>query len=266
MTRDNRLTTDDYWDGVHSTPIRMRLPSELLIHTRNFHRLLRQRVRPGSHVLEIGFAPGKHLAFAAKALGARVSGIDYSRSGIALATELFSALGIEGDLRCEDVFANSFAPGSFDLVYSAGVIEHFDDPREIVRCHVDLLRPGGTALILIPDYGGIYGRAQRYFDSEILGIHNLKIMSPEAMRALAPTDLAQRVQTFRTGRLNSWQITIEKRWSPIVSRAVHLFCNGLALLQPFDIGRLCPTIALEIVRSDPSGSIQTARFGESCNG
>ena len=68
----------------------------------------------------------------AKVLGARVHGIDCSRSGVTASRALFKALQIDGDLRCEDAFDSKAQEGRFDLVYSVGLVEHFDDPRDIV--------------------------------------------------------------------------------------------------------------------------------------
>lgn len=252
--RNDRLTSQDYWDGIHRAQPRLRLPSSLVISTRNLLQLLSRHITAGTQVLEIGFAPGKHLAYVAKALGARAAGIDYSENGIEFARRLFTALEIEADLRCEDVFATSFAARTFDFVYSVGVIEHFVDPRDIVRRHVELLRPGGMALILIPDYSGIYGKLQRYFDPESLEIHNLRIMSPEAMAALAPRDLVESVHAFRSGRINAWQISLEKRWPRALAQGMHLLFNAVALMQPFDIPRLCPTIALRMRRIEDAES------------
>src|SRR5262249_36957710 len=149
--------------ALHSEQPRMRLPSPWLVSTRNQMRLLRRHIQPGMRVLEIGFAPGKILAWVASCLRARVSGLDYSAPGVETARKLFSILNLQADLRCEDASSTTFTPESLDLVYSAGVVEHFDDPRPIVRTHVELLRQGGTALISIPNYRGIYGKLQGYF-------------------------------------------------------------------------------------------------------
>jgi 23S rRNA U2552 (ribose-2'-O)-methylase RlmE/FtsJ len=97
-----RLTTVSHWDDVYGRAPRPRLPSRLLSNTMDFQREMRRLVRPGDKVLEIGFAPGKHLAWVARALGAVVSGIDYSEPGMRRAEHLFTQLGIPGDLRCED--------------------------------------------------------------------------------------------------------------------------------------------------------------------
>jgi SAM-dependent methyltransferase len=249
MQNENRMTTQTYWEAFHTAKPRMRLPSTLLVSTRNLQRLLRRYISMGDKVLEIGFAPGKQLAYVANEYGAKVSGLDYSKSGTDFARELFGALGIDGDLRCEDVFSTSFPPNSFDVVYSVGVIEHFDDPSNIVRRHAELLRPGGTAIILIPDYQGLYGRIQRRLDPENLKIHNLSIMSPSALACLAPAGLVSDVATFHFGRIDPSQISLRKRFSPIIARLIYWSLTLLALIQPVDIRAVCPWIIMTMRRT-----------------
>jgi SAM-dependent methyltransferase len=146
------------------------------------------------------------------------------------------------------VFHTSFPPAGYDVVYSSGLIEHFDDPRNIVRAHVALVKPGGKALIAIPDYGGIYGRLQRWLDPENLGIHNLAIMSPQALAQLAPKDLAASVKVYRTGRFSPWQLSLERRLPGPFGKAAKYALNVAGLLQPVDIDPLCPLLVLEIGR------------------
>lgn len=250
MPDENRKTTRRFWDSVHAGAPRPRLPSRLLVPTRDLQRLLGEEVRPGMHVLEIGFAPGKQLASLAARRGARVAGVDYSETGVRHARELFSALGLEGDLRCEDVFQTSFERARFDVVYSVGVIEHFEDPSELVRIHVELLRPGGTALIFIPHYGGVYGSLQRRFDPDNLAIHNLGIMHAEALLALAPVDLVKQAKAFPCGRINPWQVSWHKGMPRPLALATGVALNAAGVLQPFDINALCSMLALRLVRKD----------------
>lgn len=228
----------------------MRLPSSWIASTRDLKGLLRKHIRPEMRVLEIGFAPGKLLSFVSKILDAKVAGLDYSESGVQFARNLFGTLGIAGDLRCENVFTTTFLYATFDFVYSVGVIEHFDDPGQIVRCHVELLKPGGTALVLIPNYGGIYGHLQRWFDPRNLDIHNLHIMNCEALARLSPRDIVKETMTFRTGSINPWLVHFHKKWPPMVAKVTCLILNGVALLQPLSIPQLCPMIALQMVRAD----------------
>ncbi len=246
--RGNDKTTQKHWDGVWSRPPRARLPSGLNVAVWNLQRLLKDHVKAGARFLEIGCAPGKILAWVGQVLQAEVSGLDYSEHGLAFARQLFEALGIEGDLRCEDVFATTFRPGSFDVVYSAGVIEHFDDPREVVKRHVALLKPGGKALIVVPNYGGLYGYLQRQFDPGNLDIHNLTIMRPAALKELAPGDLVRIVRAYPAGRLSPWLVSFEKVWPRPIARGTAYSFNALGLVQPVDIAALCPMLVLELHR------------------
>ncbi|HYN08257.1 MAG TPA: class I SAM-dependent methyltransferase [Vicinamibacterales bacterium] len=245
----NELTSVTHWDDVWAGNVRMSLPSPWIIATRNLQRLLRPRVRPGDRFLEIGCAPGKMLAWVAAELGAQVSGLDYSERGLATARRLFSALGLQADFRCEDLRATTYAEGSFDIVLSVGVIEHFDDPRDVVREHLRLLAPGGTALMTVPNYGGIYGRLQAYFDPELLALHNLDVMTCDALRALVPADDAAEVCAFPSGRLSPWVIGMTRRWPAPVIQAVGHLANAAAILQPVDIPALCPMLVLEVKRA-----------------
>jgi SAM-dependent methyltransferase len=161
---------------------------------------------------------------------------------------------LDGDLRCEDLARTTFAAGSFDVVYSSGLIEHFADPTEVVRQHLDLVRTGGTAVITVPDYRGIYGTLQRYFDIEILGIHNLDIMTREALTALVPSTAGYTARSFRFGRFSPWQLTVEKRWPARVATMVCHVANGAALLQPIDIPALCPMLVLEVRKGAATGT------------
>ncbi len=242
-------TEQAYWEQVHSGGIRMRLPRPVDIGTINTMRLLRRHVPAGARVLEIGFAPGKMLAWVAARLGARVSGLDYAAAGVATAHRLFDTLGIPADLRCEDVFAHSFTPGSFDVVYSLGVIEHFDDPREIVRRHMELLAPGGVAIIAIPNYGGLYGRLQRRFDPENLAIHNTSIMSLATLAALVPVTPGLDVRSFPWGRMAASNVSWHRVMPRPLAFAWTMAFSVAGMLQPVDVAALSPYLVLRICRT-----------------
>lgn len=241
----NEKTTTSHWDGVYSTEPRMRLPSPLNIGTLNLQRLLRRYARPGLRFIEIGCAPGKTLAWADRALGMKVSGVDYSEPGVAFTKKLLTTLGVNADIRCEDVFNTTFAPGSFDIVFSAGVIEHFDDPRDIVAKHVGLLAPGGVAVITVPNYGGLYGRIQGRLDPDNLAIHNTRIMNVASLRALAPSSGGS-ARAFAFGRFSPWIVNLAKAIPGKLALAASLAGNLVGLAQPLDIGALSPLLVLEI--------------------
>lgn len=241
----NELASADYWRGTHSQP-RWRLPSKLNVAARDLLRIVGVHIKPGMRVLEIGCAPAKHLAYFAKVRKASVCGVDYSEPGIKFSRELFSRLNLEGEFRCENIFSTTLPEASFDLVYSLGVIEHFADARSIVEKHLYLTKPGGRVVITIPNFGGVYGRLERHFCPELLNLHNLHIMSCEALVQLAPEHLACEAVAQRSGRLSPWIINFEKKWPGTLAKATAIALNALGLIQPFDIGPLCPLLVLRM--------------------
>ncbi|UCG68441.1 MAG: class I SAM-dependent methyltransferase [Thermoplasmata archaeon] len=49
-----------------------------------------------------------------------------------------------------DGFHIPFKSDSFDLVWNAGVLEHFPDPQPMIREMIRVCRPGGTVCIIVP--------------------------------------------------------------------------------------------------------------------
>ena len=90
------------------------------------------------------------LAWAA-AHGARAFGIDISMPTIRRAGEAFSRES--GGLRAAaaDVRALPFTDASVDAIYSMGTIEHFDETEQAVREMARVLKPGGHAIIGVPN-------------------------------------------------------------------------------------------------------------------
>jgi len=242
------LTAVDHWDQTWDSEVRLRLPSPWIVPTRDLQRLLRRHVRAGDRILEVGCAPGKLLAWSAAVLRARASGLDYSTRGVQQATRLFDALQLTIDLRNEDLRETTFPRGTFDLVFSIGVIEHFDDPRGIVEEHLSLVRPGGTALMTVPNYRGLYGAMQRYFDPDSLLYHNLDIMTCDALVGLIRAELRQRARSYPFGRFSPWLLSTSKRWPRPLAHGLSYAFNAAALLQPVDIPLLCPMLVLEVTK------------------
>lgn len=80
----------------------------------------------GKRVLEIGCGIGSDAAEFAKH-GAEYVGIDYSDQSVELARQRFDVLGLDGEFHNIDASdsISVAALGTFDLVYSFGVIHHF---------------------------------------------------------------------------------------------------------------------------------------------
>jgi len=102
----------------------------------------------GERVLEIGAGLGTDLAQFAKH-GAIVTDVDLSSGHLNLARENFRHRGLRGTFVHHDAEDLPFADGSFDVVYSNGVIHHTPDTARVVHEINRVLRPGGKAIIMV---------------------------------------------------------------------------------------------------------------------
>jgi 2-polyprenyl-3-methyl-5-hydroxy-6-metoxy-1,4-benzoquinol methylase len=249
QNKERRKTDQAFWDVGSQLPIKARLPSRLNVEVLNITRLLERHVRPSNRYIEIGCAPGKLLAWVASVLKAEVTGLDYSASGIAKCRMLFDELGLKVNLYHDDFFHHHLLPAYFDIVASFGFIEHFDDARPVVQRHLDLVKPGGLALIVIPNYGGIYGSFQRWCDAPNLEFHNLEIMKPLALMGLIDSVDVESVRSYPFGVMSPWFLNLDKRLPRSVAKLVSLCVNSVGLLQPLTIESLAPLLVLEIRKS-----------------
>lgn len=106
------------------------------------------RSAKGQSVLEIGVGLGAdHQRFAEA--GADLSGIDLTERAVAHARRRLELFGLASVLTQGDAENLSFQDASFDLVYSWGVIHHSPNtPRAVAEIY-RVLKPGGTAKIMI---------------------------------------------------------------------------------------------------------------------
>jgi SAM-dependent methyltransferase len=81
--------------------------------------------------------------------GARPVGLDLSPAIVREAGRVLA--GHRPGFAIGDVRAIPFASGSCDLVYSMGTIEHFPEYREAIAEIFRVLRPGGTAIVGVPN-------------------------------------------------------------------------------------------------------------------
>jgi ubiquinone/menaquinone biosynthesis C-methylase UbiE len=102
----------------------------------------------GKRVLEIGVGLGAdHQRFAQA--GAQLSGIDLTERAVAHTRRRLELFGLQSALSVGDAENLPFAAAAFDVVYSWGVIHHSPDtPRAVAEIR-RVLRPGGTARIMI---------------------------------------------------------------------------------------------------------------------
>jgi SAM-dependent methyltransferase len=97
------------------------------------------RLHKGERVLEIGCGTGCDLLQFAKH-GAQAVGVDITPEHLRLARERIGQLA---EVREAEATRLPFPDGSFDYVYSHGVLHHIENPRRVVEEIFRVLKPGG---------------------------------------------------------------------------------------------------------------------------
>lgn len=176
---------EQYWlSQRHYLPI-------LIDHNFNYHlymldRLFRKYLDfDRSHrFLQIGCGSGAWLIYFSRVFGYDVAGVDYSATACELARKNLKMNGVAGSLLNEDIFRTSLRTDSFDVVFSSGFIEHFDNPVRPVQAHYDLLKKGGRLIIIVPNFSGLNKFIIALFSRHMLKLHNLSILNLESFKAL----------------------------------------------------------------------------------
>ena len=103
----------------------------------------------GTRLLDVGCGVGWALRVASdKGGAAQVVGLDFAATAISRARRLYPAAGwVQGDGT-----ALPFPDASFDRVFSFGSMEHFPDVVEGFREVSRVLRPGGLAVSVVPNF------------------------------------------------------------------------------------------------------------------
>jgi 2-polyprenyl-3-methyl-5-hydroxy-6-metoxy-1,4-benzoquinol methylase len=184
------LTDEAFWDEFWSA---IQLPALIdekvrwqLALARVFRRFL--TADKTHEVFEVGCAPGRWLVWFNETFGYRAFGCDLSRRASETTRANLEASRVPGEIYTADITTGHELPQRrFDVVVSIGLIEHFADTESIVRRHVELLKPGGTLVLQVPNLAGRFNhwllRSARM--QSLLDVHNLGTMRKAVFRSLA---------------------------------------------------------------------------------
>ncbi len=248
----NLLTDREFWEKYweNKDGLAVDIPGNYL-----FHRQLREITEREkiSSAIELGGFPGYYAIFLKKYLGIDSTLLDYFvHRGIleqVLAKNGLSANDI-GIIEA-DLFNNKPAQ-QYDLVLSCGLIEHFEDTKDIIARHLPYLKPGGTLLITLPNFKGVNGWVQKTFDRSNYDKHNISSMNPVLLSSIA-TELGLSVK--RSEYFGGYSIWLEnkKEKSALTKafiKALWLAGKIPAKLFGFESQALSPYIILEARKQD----------------
>ena len=110
-------------------------------------KAVRQRLQPGSTLLEVAPGPGFFAIELAKLGDFTIIGLDISPTFVDIATQNARKTGMNIAFRQGNASAMPFPDSSFDFVYCSAAFKNFSEPIAALNEMYRVLRPGGQALI-----------------------------------------------------------------------------------------------------------------------
>jgi SAM-dependent methyltransferase len=186
----------DYWKDFVAVPI---------AYKPWYADLLADFPGAGSTFLEVGGFPGNVSAYVAKARGYDVTVLDFMvLDGPIRSVESANELP-KGSIKTIKIDFFSFRPDhGFDVVLSAGFIEHFKDTKEVIAKHIECLKPGGSLFIGLPNLRGITGWWMKHVDRKTYDAHNISCMNISFLHDVCDELGLKSVNVFYHGRPVVW--------------------------------------------------------------
>lgn len=118
-----------------------------------YSRVILKYSNPGTEVAELGCGTATTAILLSKKIK-KYTGLDYSQAAVDLASENLKNAGVENSeiIQMDALNIPLEQMNRFDLVWSAGLIEHFPDYAQIIRSHYDLAKPNGGIILLAVPY------------------------------------------------------------------------------------------------------------------
>jgi len=219
-----------------------------------FHRILKKLVKKNNlkTAIELGGFPGYYAIYLNKYEGMETTLFDYYvHTGILVdvlgANDLNEkSIGvIEGDL------FKYKALKQYDLVLSCGLIEHFEDTKDIIKKHLSFLKPGGTLFITLPNFLGVNGWVQRKFDPENYSKHNTKSMHLQLLAKVCHELNLQDIELHHYGKFSVWLENKQSKSAAakILTKTIWLAGKIFTRIIPAETQLLSPYIVLTARKS-----------------
>jgi ubiquinone/menaquinone biosynthesis C-methylase UbiE len=177
-TREEALY--NHWtEGRPSNQIQLAFRS----HWQVFQELIGDLATRKGNVLEVGCGRGS-LSSYFSAAGWDCTLLDYSPAVLQTAQEIFSQCGHPARFVPGDANQLPFQDNSFDLTFSIGLLEHFENVRPVIMEQLRILRPGGWFLgYVVPERPD---NVQRYFNWINRGLKLVASLKPAQAKAEKP--------------------------------------------------------------------------------
>lgn len=193
--------------------------------------------------IEIGGFPGLNAGYFYKHVCTDVTLLDfYVDRQVIHRVERDNGIPTDSIKAIEADFFQFQADRTYDMVFSLGFIEHFQDTKDVIARHAALASPGGQLLIILPNLRGLNGLVQYVFDRPNLLIHNLKSMHLKHLKHICVELGLKDVRVEYTRKPMVWlepkpgmSASVKKSVVKLLSCALKLFPIKCRLLSPYII-------------------------------
>ena len=202
------VVAQSFWDEINAKNVKQsRQPHDLI------REYFMQWTPPGTgDCLEVGCMPGTYLPILGD-LGYRLNGIDLSPGcDTVLPRRLSSQSYRVGEFRRLDFFELEPEP-SYDVVFSLGFVEHFQDWPKVIERHAEFVRPGGRLIIIVPNFRGFIQRwIHRTIDRDNMSKHVIDAMRPDEWARLLRRRNFEIDHYGHIGHFSFWVAQASRPW------------------------------------------------------
>ncbi|MFA6554488.1 MAG: class I SAM-dependent methyltransferase [Candidatus Paceibacterota bacterium] len=149
--RNNTREHRDIWQNIwlHKNRLSYFVDYGRFVYNGFFRKMLRKHINGQTEFLELGCGTSTLTISLAKEMKGLV-GLDISPEALKISQDCAKKYGVTNakfiDGNCLDVPFQ----GTFDIVWSQGLMEHFDNPLLVAEQHWKATKLGGTTLISVP--------------------------------------------------------------------------------------------------------------------
>lgn len=233
MKSENKITDQAHWEEYWGNFQYDKIPDKVV-----FKKFMSQLIS-GKSFIEIGGFPGQISAYFYNHGIQDVTLLDFHLNNDTVRNfERINSLPLNSIKCIHTDFFNFKSERKYDVVFSSGFIEHFEDTFDVISRHVDLLSENGQLLILIPNFLGLNGTIQRRFDRQNLDAHNLKSMEIPYLEYIMDRFNLSDLTVEYIGKPMLWlepkpENKNKRKWIKMLSYIVKLFPFKSKFLSPF---------------------------------
>ena len=249
---NKELTSENYWSKYWKNKPKI---DELIIKKDFlFHDVLKKFVpkKKDTRFLEIGGYPGMWAIYFAKYWSAKSSLIDRY-----VDVDVIQALSKKNNVKKIEVIEgdifNLKPTKKFDVVMSAGFIEHFFDVSGVLDKHIQYLKADGTLILTVPNFLGLNGLIQKRLDRETYNTHFLEMMYDKKLKKIVAEKNMEVKYISYYGKFGIWleDINNKPRW---LRRSVYLTNIIGKFIARFESRMFSPYLVIIAKNNDSSGS------------